>query len=183
MDVLPSERLTFSLMDASDAPLMFELDQDPEVMHFISGGKTTSYDDVLQVFLPRLAQYRNPTKGWGLWKVVESASDEFIGWVLVRPMAFFSADRDDSDLELGWRFKRAAWGKGYATEAARQIMMTISQTTAVTKFSALAVEDNHASINIMTKLGMRFEKKALHKDPLGDMDVVYYRLNMNKSTD
>ena len=61
-----SRRLSYRLMDENDGDLLWEIDQDPLVMKYINGGYPTSKDDIKQIFLPRLASYRNETKGWGL---------------------------------------------------------------------------------------------------------------------
>ncbi len=178
MKVENTPRLRIELMDADDAQLLFELDQDPEVMRYINGGVVTTMEEINDVYLPRMAHYRNEEKGWGLWKVTVLDNNSFIGWILVRPMDFFSDKPEFENIELGWRFKQAAWGKGYATEAAKQIQDTLLKRDDVKAVSAIAVDDNIGSINIMKKLGMQFVKQYVHQDSmLGDMDVVYYRLS------
>ncbi len=177
--VIPqSDRLSYVLMGAEDADLLFELDQDIEVMRYINGGKMTSREDIQQVFLPRMASYSNSEKGWGLWKVMLSESDEFIGWILVRPMDFFSEKPQWDNLELGWRFMQKAWGHGYATEAASAIMHKLSERGLAKQFSAIAMPGNQASIQIMKKLGMTYLKTDINKDPLGDVEVVYYQTSV-----
>jgi RimJ/RimL family protein N-acetyltransferase len=176
MQIQHSERLYYRLMDENDGELLFELDQDPAVMQYITHGKTTSREEIKNTFIPRMLSYRNPQKGWGLWQVNTRQDSGFLGWILVRPMHFFSDNRDDQDIEFGWRFKQTAWGRGYATEAASHIADAIvDHDASIRSISAIAMEENKGSINIMRKLGMEFVKQDLHKDPLGDMDVVYYR--------
>ncbi len=179
MKVNDSERLSFALMGPEDALLLFELDQDIEVMRYINGGKMSTMDDIHQVFIPRMAKYSDTSKGWGLWKVLTKENQEFLGWVLVRPMDFFNENTQWDNIELGWRFKRMFWGKGYATEAAQQISEALIQQTDIKKLSAIAVPENESSINIMKKLGMHYIKTALHKDPLGDLQAVYYERDVN----
>lgn len=174
----PTERLTFSLMDETDAELMWQLDQDEEVMRFITGGKKTTKQEIQDIMLPRLASYRDPEKGWGLWKVLRSEDMTYLGWILVRPMHFFTEQRDDSDIELGWRFHRSAWGYGYATEAAKAVMEAVAEHTDVTQFSAIADMENVASINIMKKLGMSFLKRDFYKDPLINTEIDYYTVRL-----
>ncbi|WP_137227061.1 GNAT family N-acetyltransferase [Shewanella sp. MEBiC00475] len=183
MHINNTTRLQLSLMTLDDSALLFELDQDERVMHFLNGGNKTTQQQIDTVMIPRLAQYLNPDKGWGLWKVhalncIENdkhgLSGQYLGWVLVRPMHFFT-DIQQHDLELGWRFKYVSWGKGYATEAAQAVMEAVSAIDEVTHISALAVEDNLASIAIMKKLGMTFQHKSIHKDPLGDTEAVFYQ--------
>jgi len=164
-------------MDEKDSELLFQLDQDSEVMRFITAGKLTSREEIAEVYIPRMQSFTNKAKGWGLWKITITATQQFIGWVLVRPMDFFTDAPQYNNLELGWRFTRASWGKGYATEAAQAIQNALIAQTNINHFSALAVENNLASINIMKKLGMSFVKKELHIDPVWQEEVVYYQLN------
>jgi len=178
MHIKNSTRLSYQLMDETDESLLFELDQDPKVMHYINGGKPTTKKEIEETYIPRMKSYTNPKKGWGIWKVINLENDEFIGWILVRPMEFFSDNPQFENLELGWRFKQKSWGKGYATEAAKSIMDALISNKSATVLSAIAVSENLASIAIMKKLGMQFIKKDLHKDPLGDLLVEYYAMSV-----
>ena len=180
MEIKNSQRLSYALMGSDDADLLFELDQDIEVMRYINGGEMTSMQDIHNVFLPRMAKYTDVDKGWGLWKVVVNTTDQFIGWILVRPMDFFNDQPQWDNWELGWRFKRESWGYGYGTEAAQHIMSALTESQELHKFSAIAMPENQASINIMKKLGMKHLKTELHKDPLGDMEAVYYELDVSR---
>ncbi|MEJ6475150.1 GNAT family N-acetyltransferase [Pseudoalteromonas piscicida] len=175
MQVKDSARLSYRLLTAQDAQLLADLDSDPEVMKYITNGQTNSLEEVKAVYIPRLKQFTNDIKGWGLWGCFALPDEHFIGWILVRPAHFFTEQRNDQDLELGWRFKQAFWGKGLATEAAQQVMSElIAANPNLTHFSAIAEEENLGSINIMKKLGMTYIKKGIHTDILGDMEVVYY---------
>ena len=184
--VANSERLKFRLMSSDDESILWELDQDPAVMKYINGGIPTSREALRSIYLPRLNQYTDPLKGWGMWATSLLESDVFVGWILVRPMAFFTDCPETHHLELGWRFQQAAWGKGYATEAAEAVISSfirsIDFNNQQTKklFSALAVPENLASIKIMKKLGMTYVKTALHRDPLGDEVAVYYQLELSE---
>jgi len=173
-----SSRLKYRVMTAKDAELLYQLDQNPNVMKYINGGKITSQDDIQNISLPRMKSYTNVDSGWGLWKVSLAHSSEFIGWVLVRPMNFFSDEIEYDNLEIGWRFKQEAWGKGYATEAAETLKQALITLGAVKKLSAIAMENNQASINIMKKLGMKYLKKDIHKGPFGDQKIVFYQLEL-----
>lgn len=179
VSVPDSDRLRFRLMSADDAALFLDLDSDPEVMRFINGGTPTTQQQFADVYVPRINAFRNAEKGWGFWQVNIKGNDAFIGWILVRPMNFFNENKDENDIELGWRFKQASWGKGYATEAADSVLQALKQQIGYSKFTAIAVSDNTGSIKIMSKLGMTFIKKDLHKDPLGDQEVEYHQLTFN----
>ncbi|MDI4667606.1 GNAT family N-acetyltransferase [Pseudoalteromonas shioyasakiensis] len=173
MNIARTARLSFRLMDENDAELLYELDNDPEVMKHLTRGKVSTMQGIKEVFIPRLNAYRNEQKGWGLWQVNIIESNEFIGWVLVRPMGFFEQP-DFSDLEIGWRFKKMSWGKGYASEAALAIAKAVSEPEEVKSLSATALKDNLGSIKVMEKLGLKFVKNYNHKDEQGELPAVLY---------
>ena len=176
MNIAPSERLTFRLMTGDDAQELFELDNDPAVMKYLNGGKPHSMQDIVERWVPRMESYADPDKGWGLWRIARLDNSEFIGWVLIRPMDYFSDAPKLSDLEIGWRFKQSSWGKGFATEAAIHIANTIAeQCDNVSHFSAIADKENLGSIAIMKKMGMSFVKEERNEDTaFSSIDVVYY---------
>lgn len=172
-----SSRLSYRLMDANDFEPLFQLDQDPAVMQYISDGVPSSEDQINKVLIPRMECYRNVDKGWGLWQVNITETNEYIGWMLVRPMFFFTDKPEMDNLELGWRFFQSTWGKGFATEAALHLIKHFRQSTK--SFGAIADQNNIASISVMKKLGMKYIKTFTYKDPLLDAEVVYYKVSNN----
>lgn len=176
MKINNSARLSYQLMSANDAELLYQLDQDPQVMQFITDGEVSSRETIQNVLVPRMEKYRNPDKGWGLWQVNITETDEYIGWVLVRPMHFFSDSPEFNNLELGWRFFRSSWGKGFASEAAKEIMNALAENIENQKFSAIADENNLGSIGVMKNIGMSYIKTYLHFDPLFECQVAYYQI-------
>ena len=142
-------------------------------MRYINGGTMTTRQEIRDTYIPRMQSYTNAENGWGLWKITVTESDAFIGWILVRPMSFFTDNPECRNLEMGWRLMRSVWGKGYVTEAAMAVMQAIELNGVCDRFTALAMEGNQASINVMKKLGMRYVKTDLHSDPLGDCYCAY----------
>lgn len=161
-----SERLTYRLLSDSgeDADLMWQLDQDPAVMQFINGGRKTSRQEIVDRFLPRMRAYRNPETGWGLWGVFDQVTNQYFGWILIRPMGFFDGVRDDRNLEIGWRFHQATWGKGYATEAAKSVAASVISAGQCDRLSAIALPENTASIQVMKKLGLKYSALIDYED-------------------
>jgi RimJ/RimL family protein N-acetyltransferase len=176
MKINNSARLSYQLMTIDDAELLYQLDQDPEVMRFISDGNPSSRETIYNVLVPRMQKYLNSTKGWGIWQVNITETNEYIGWVLVRPMNFFSTSPEFDNLELGWRFFQTSWGKGFASEAAQHINDVLAAKSEYKKFSAIADESNLASIGVMKKIGMSYIKTYLHIDPLFECNVAYYQI-------
>jgi len=103
-------------------------------------------------------------------------SNIFMGFVLVRPMDFFNDNIDIKNIELGWRLARKYWGQGYATEAVQEVKQTLIDSGEITKLTAVAIEANIGSLNIMNKLGMKYSKTDTYQSPHGNEEVVYYEL-------
>lgn len=157
-------------MGQDDAQALWELDQYPAVMQFITGGKPNSIDTINKIILPSMKAYTDVKQGWGIWQVSDKFTQEYLGWVLVRPMDFFTNEPKLNDLELGWRFFQKSWGKGYATEAAITIKNNVVRQPSIDYVSATALENNHRSIGVMKKIGLNFIRKYIHKTPLGDFN-------------
>lgn len=181
IEVTDSQRLSYRLLDDSvaDADLMWQLDQDPAVMQFINGGRKTSRQEIADRFLPRLRAYRNPDTGWGLWGVFEKVTSQYLGWILIRPMGFFDGVRNDRNLEIGWRFHQASWGKGYATEAAKSVAAVIVSTGQCDHLSAIALPQNTASIQVMKKLGLEYSDTIDYEDDvIGKCQLACYSVDV-----
>jgi len=177
MNIDNSARLSYQLIDKTDSEFLFQLDQNPEVMRYINGGNMPTRQDISEVFIPRHNAYKNVEKGWGLWKITVIATQAEIGWILVRPMNFFSNQPIWHDIELGWRFLQSTWGKGYASEAALHIQRALAKLPENKAFSAIAMRGNDGSVAVMKKIGMRYIKSYIHSDAqLGDLDVVLYQM-------
>lgn len=159
--VLETERLTlrhFTDTDADGAALV-ELDSDPEVMRYIG---SVAISDVAayreRVRTVWMAHYSvDPPRG--AFALETKAAGEFLGWVFLRPATVykFAAEAGwtrPTDLEVGYRLRRAAWGKGYATEAALALVRLALADPAVSCVVAAALVPNRASTRVMEKCGL-----------------------------
>ena len=57
------------------------------------------------------------------------------------------------DIELGYAFGPAYWGRGYATEAGRAVLSEAFGSLGLTRLVAVTSDDNHASQHVLHKLG------------------------------
>jgi RimJ/RimL family protein N-acetyltransferase len=143
----------------ADARLLFELDSDPEVMRYIGpfGLPTVeAYRERMQTFW--LPYYAGPPPR-GFWAALEKATDEFVGWFFLRPAMDYKFAAQAgwtraSDIELGYRLRRSAWGRGLATEAAAALVGLALADPGVTCVVAAALVPNRGSTRVMEKAGL-----------------------------
>lgn len=147
---LETQRLTLREFEADDLDALVELDSDPEVMRYISGGAPSDREVIRTDVLPRWLAYHKQAGGFGYWAAIEKASGAFIGW-----FHFRRGDRV-GEIELGYRLKQSAWGKGYATEGARALIAKGFNELGVDRVVAPALKGNAASIRVMERAGLRF---------------------------
>jgi ribosomal-protein-alanine N-acetyltransferase len=100
-------------------------------------------------------------KGFGWWALEIPGGAPFIGFVglsIPRFNAHFTPC-----VEIGWRLAHAAWGKGYATEAARAALAHGFDVLKLEEIVSFTTTANLRSRNVMEKIGMR-------RDPADDFD-------------
>ncbi len=156
---LETERLTLRRFTSDDVDALVELDSDAEVMHFLTGGRPTPRQEVETEVLPAFLSYYERFPGYGFWAVIEKATDEFIGWFHLRPAPGSSAEEP----ELGYRLRKAAWGKGFATEGSRALIKKGFEELGAERVVAGTLSVNARSRRVMEKLGMSLVG-AVHHD-------------------
>lgn len=148
----------------TDAQLLFELDSDPEVMRYLGPFQmpdVAAYRERLRsVWLPYYTAH--PTEGF--WAMTEKASGEFVGWIFVRKateykFAVEAGFTRPSDIEIGYRLRKAAWGRGLTTEAAAELVRITIANPDVTCLVATALKPNRGSTRVMEKIGMSFVRE------------------------
>lgn len=149
---LETERVVLRRFTEQDVELLVELDSDPEVMHFITGGQSTSRQEVETEILPAYLEYYERYAGYGFWAVIERPTGDFVGWFHFRPE---NEDHPDQ-VELGYRLRRSAWGKGYATEGSRALIEKGFRELAVERVYATTMVVNVASRRVLEKAGLRY---------------------------
>ena len=156
---LETPRLILRRFTADDVDLLVDLDSDPEVMRFITGGRATPLDEVRDEVIPAYLEYYARFAGFGFFAVHEKSSGAFIGWFHFRPRRNDPPD----NVELGYRLRRSAWGKGYATEGARALVRKGFTELGVRRVYAEGMAVNTASRRVMEKAGLRLVR-TFHAD-------------------
>jgi RimJ/RimL family protein N-acetyltransferase len=154
-----TERLTLRRFTPDDVENLVDLDADPEVMRYINGGRATPREEIEREELPAFLAYYARSDGYGFWAAVEKATGDFIGWFHLRPRADEAADEP----ELGYRLRRSAWGKGYATEGSRALIEKAFIDLGAERVWAETMVVNTASHRVMEKAGLKYVR-TFHQD-------------------
>lgn len=174
---LETERLILRQFIAEDADNLFELDSDPEVVRFTTNaGEPTSYTVIQNQVLPSYFSYYDKYDNYGCWAAIEKSSQAFIGWFLFRPIVhavYFNPQlANPNDIELGYRLRKAAWGKGYATEGAKALIAKGFSEFGTQRVLGAALAANLASIRVMEKAGLKLYRKFIYE--YNNQEVVIY---------
>ena len=151
MDVIiETERLYMRLFEDSDTDvaLIFGLNSDPEVIRYTHDpirDRSHAREILQQVILPQYTLYRH-----GRWAVHLRSDLSFLGWCGLK----YRPEVDEVD--LGYRFTQAAWGRGYATESAAAAIRYGFEKLGLERITGHAMPANTASCKVMEKCGMAY---------------------------
>ncbi len=135
---METARLRLRPLTPDDLEHLVALHGDPEVMAFISGAGETR--EVVEArSLPDLLARRT-------WLVFEG--ETFLGWASLRV--------EGDEAELGYRLVRAAWGRGYASEASRALVELGFRDLGLSRIWAQTMAVNAGSRRVMEKAGLRY---------------------------
>lgn len=166
MELLLTERLFLRPFSSEDAKDIFELNSDLEVMKYTGDQPFGSITEARKFIL----SYNHYEK-WnrGRLSVFLKESHTFIGWCGLK----FHVETGETD--LGYRFRKEFWGKGYGTEAAGICIKDGFSRLHLQRIYAEAYSENIGSIRIMEKIGMNFHEETLLK---GEPGVIYEIFNL-----
>ena len=150
-----SERLILRRFTEDDADNLYELDSDPDVMRYLTGGTPTPRQVIEAEILPRFTCYDERLPGFGFWAAIDKASGDFVGWFSLRPVD----KADGREASLGFRLRKATWGRGYATEGARALICLSFTELGVERVVATTYEHNLASRRVMEKAGLALSRR------------------------
>lgn len=151
---LETPRLLLRERSLADVPALLALNADPQVMHFLGG---TWKDEAAARQRLVAAVTREWATGLGYWSVfAREAPDVFLGWILLTPV-----EGQEADIEIGWRFMRAAWGRGYASEAAARVLRHAFEAVNLGTVIALVDPGNAASAGVALRIGLRADGRRM----------------------
>lgn len=166
---ITTTRLSLRPLVRADADLVAALNSDREVMRYITGRPSTADEVRLEV-----------DESLGTRWVASDRDGTRLGWVGAVPIV--STTGEPSEFDIGWRFHRASWGQGYATEAGRALMDELFAAGAGRVF-AQTMAVNERSRAVMERIGLRYAR-TFHlefEDPLPGTELGEVEYELTRS--
>lgn len=148
LPIFKTKRLTLRPLIDEDLEFLRELDSDPEVMKYVNQGNIKTPQETLQNLQRNYARYE--MFGIGLYLVEDTLTKEKLG----RAGIFAKQVENELIWELGYSFKRSAWGKGYATEAAAFLRDWGLENLNTDYLVCIMHTENLDAIHVASKIGM-----------------------------
>jgi ribosomal-protein-alanine N-acetyltransferase len=148
--VIETERLNLRGFAQDDIDRLAEILGDPVVMRYMPGNEPWPREWAereLRNLIEHWGQH-----GYGRWAVVDRKDEKMIGWC---GLAFLPKLEET---EVAYLLDKDYWNRGYATEAARISLGYGFEEAGLDRIIALAFPENAASIRVMEKIGMTYEK-------------------------
>jgi len=154
MPEIRTKRLRLRMPGPDDVDVLAAILGDAEVMSFlgIEAGTTLSRAET-KTTVEKMIEFWE-RKGFGRWAVIEKESGNIIGLCGLRLL--------EDVPELFYLFARSSWGKGFATEAAHATLRYGFEQMGLPRIVAVIRPANVDSINVVKKIGMRFDKEVNH---------------------
>ena len=152
MENLITKRLLLKPLTVEDAREIYELNKDPEVIKY-TGDVSFTHISEAKKFLLSYNHYEKWERG--RYGVFLKENNTFLGWCGLK------YHEESGETDLGYRFKKQFWGKGYGTEAASICIKDGFSRLHLQRIYAEAYSKNIGSIRIMENIGMKFLKNTL----------------------
>jgi RimJ/RimL family protein N-acetyltransferase len=150
MPILVTPRALLRPWTMEDLDAVARICADPEVMRLYETGEPWSREKTEQVLIKRIEHERE--HGFSLWAAVLQDTGKLIGHCGLIDCP------DSGEIELSYALARAHWGQGFATELARATLEHGLHVLGLGRIAAVSYPENAASIRVLEKIGMRFER-------------------------
>jgi len=134
--MIRTARLLLRRWRESDRDELTAINADPAVMEHFQGTRSR---DESHAFVDKIERHWDE-HGWGLWAVEVPAVAPFIGFTGLWPADYVTGQ---PMVEVGWRLGRAHWGRGYATEAARESLRFGFEEVGLEEIVSFTVPQNY----------------------------------------
>jgi len=149
--IFDTERLTLRRLTIDDADMLLEIFSDPVTMRYYDS--TRDRDQVLGWIRWNLDMYEKV--GHGMWAAFEREQDRFVGQIGL----VIQEVEGVTEVEIGYLLRRSCWGRGFATEAARECRDFGFRELHRSRLISLIDPRNEPSRRVAVRVGMQFERE------------------------
>lgn len=153
---IETDRLILRELRVTDLEGMFELDSDPEVHKYLGNKPVKTKVESQKILESVFNQYKE--RGIGRWAAIEKSSGDFIGWSGIRLNTEYNMNGFTNYYDVGYRFIKKYWGKGYATESGKAAVDYAFNVLKLSELYATTEIRNQASHHVLLKLGLEYIK-------------------------
>lgn len=164
---MESERLYYREVLPSDDESLFSMDSDSDVFRYMGKKPLAEIQESRKYITDVRQQYSKD--GLGRRAVILKETGEFIGWAGLK--LEHNVNGHASFYDIGYRFMKKHWGKGYATEAARFFTDYAFTVLQLEKINGCVMMGNTASRRVLEKAGLQFVEEF---DYLGTEKWAWY---------
>jgi RimJ/RimL family protein N-acetyltransferase len=151
---IETERLLIRPFTMDDIEPSYQMNLDAEVSRYTGDGGVVSRDEIHRRIVEHVfADYQK--HGFGRLAVELKSEKKFIGFAGLKYL------EDMDEVDLGYRFLSAYWGRGFATEAAKACVNLGFDKLGLERMIAMVLPENSASIHVLEKLHFKFEKEVI----------------------
>ncbi|HZH98199.1 MAG TPA: GNAT family N-acetyltransferase [Fimbriimonadaceae bacterium] len=155
-----TERLRLRDWTIEDVHGAFRMYGDPEVTRYLGSGRTEpDLESQRHNLGAAIERMQARTDGLGWWAVEEKDTGEVAGAALLKPLPLSDLAEPipgKEEIEIGWHLARDFWGRGYATEAASEIVRYAFHDLGLPEIIAVLYPENVPSARVAERLGMRY---------------------------
>ena len=144
---LQTLRLDMREFVASDFDDVYLLNQDPRVMRYIGDGRLSTRAEIATAMRRIQLNYRR-YPGLGNWRASRRDTGACIGWFTLKYVP------KTVEVEVGYRLQHEAWGQGFATEGARELVRYGFDCLGLYRIIGLTHPGNVASQRVLMKSGL-----------------------------
>jgi RimJ/RimL family protein N-acetyltransferase len=169
--VLETERLRLRPLGPDDVDHLHALDGDPRVRRYVEEPRAPTRAALARAMPGYLATY-GPRAEPAFRAAEDRRTGAFLGWFHLRP-----AEGEHATLDLGYRLRREAWGRGYATEGAMALVRRAFERLGAERVVAHALAANRASLRVLQKAGLHPRERYLHR---GEVPALRFALERDE---
>ena len=161
MIVCETERLRLRHLLDSDAPFILELLNEPDFIRNIGDREVRTLEDARR-YIQHGPMVSYSQHGFGLFLVELRDSGKPVGICGLLKRDYLQ------DVDVGFALRESYRGQGYAFEAAQAAMRHGQEDLGISRIVAITSPDNRASMKVLRKLGLEFERNLRIPDQSRD---------------